>query len=103
MKRMVTKLVAGTPSVKFYDDVRNTYQQDINYLKEYVDGVGVRNQIQLTADKKNTIFRGYTEPEAGLAKLNDLWYRISAMEIAKCSSLMGLTGDHLNYRCDICR
>ncbi len=30
MKRMVTKLVAGTPSVKFYDDVRNTYQQDIN-------------------------------------------------------------------------
>ena len=77
MKRMVTKLVAGTPSVKFYDDVRNTYQQDINYLKDYVDGVenGVRNQIQLTADKKNTIFRGYTEPEVGLAKLNDLWYK----------------------------
>ena len=77
MKRMVTKLVAGTPSVKFYDDVRNTYQQDINYLKDYVDGVenGVRNQIQLTADKKNTIFRGYTEPAEGLAKLNDLWYK----------------------------
>ena len=77
MKRMVTKLVAGTPSVKFYDDVRNTYQQDINYLKDYVDGVenGVRNQIQLTADKKNTIFRGYTEPSEGLAKSGDLWYK----------------------------
>ena len=77
MKRMVTKLVAGTPSVKFYDDVRNTYQQDINYLKDYIDAIenGVRNQIQLTADGKNTIFRGYTEPEAGLAKLNDLWYK----------------------------
>jgi hypothetical protein len=77
MKRMVTKLVAGTPSVKFYDDVRNTYQQDINYLKDYVDDMenGVRNQIQLTADGKNTIFRGYTEPSADIAKVNDLWYK----------------------------
>ena len=77
MKRMVTKLVAGTPSVKFYDDVRNTYQQDINYLKDYVDSMenGVRNQIQLTADKKNTIFRGYSEPSEGLAKSGDLWYK----------------------------
>lgn len=77
MKRMVTKLVAGTPSVKFYDDVRNTYQQDINYLKDYIDSMenGVRNQIQLTADGKNTIFRGYTEPSADIAKVNDLWYK----------------------------
>lgn len=77
MKRMVTKLVAGTPSVKFYDDVRNTYQTDINYLKDYVDDMenGVRNQIQLTADGKNTIFRGYTEPSADIAKVNDLWYK----------------------------
>ena len=77
MKRMVTKLVAGTPSVKFYDDVRNTYQTDINYLKDYVDSMenGVRNQIQLTADGKNTIFRGYTEPSADIAKVNDLWYK----------------------------
>ena len=36
---------------------------------------GVRNQIQLTADKKNTIFRGYTEPTADIAKVNDLWYK----------------------------
>ena len=77
MKRMVTKLVAGTPSVKFYDDVRNTYQTDINYLKDYVDSMenGVRNQIQLTADGKNTIFRGYTEPSADIAKVNDMWYK----------------------------
>ena len=77
MKRMVTKLVAGTPSVKFYDDVRNTYQQDINYLKDYIDSMenGVRNQIQLTADGKNTIFRGYTEPSADISKANDLWYK----------------------------
>lgn len=77
MKRMVTKLVAGTPSVKFYDDVRNTYQTDINYLKDYIDSIenGVRNQIQLTADGKNTIFRGYTEPTEGLAKDGDLWYK----------------------------
>ena len=77
MKRMVTKLVAGTPSVKFYDDVRNTYQQDINYLKDYADTIvnGVRNQIQLTADSKNTIFRGYTEPTSDISKKDDLWYK----------------------------
>ena len=77
MKRMVTKLVAGTPSVKFYDDVRNTYQQDINYLKDYIDSIenGVRNQIQLTADGKNTIFRGYTTPPEGVAKDGDMWYK----------------------------
>lgn len=63
--------------VKFYDDVCNTYQKDINYLKDYVDDMenGVRNQIQLTADGKNTIFRGYTEPSADIAKVNDLWYK----------------------------
>ena len=77
MKRMVTKLVAGTPSVKFYDDVRNTYQEDINYLKDYADTIvnGVRNQIQLTADSKNTIFRGYTEPTSDISKKDDLWYK----------------------------
>ena len=35
----------------------------------------MRNQIELTADKKNTIFRGYSEPSEGLAKSGDLWYK----------------------------
>ena len=77
MARRIKKLTAGTPSVTFYDSVRNTYQEDINYLKDYADTIvnGVRNQIQLTADSKNTIFRGYTEPSEGLAKSGDLWYK----------------------------
>ncbi len=77
MRKMVKKLTAGTPSVTFYDSVRNTYQDDINYLKDYADTIvnGVRNQIQLTADSKNTIFRGYTEPSGDIAKVNDLWYK----------------------------
>ena len=77
MARRIKKLTAGTPSVTFYDSVRNTYQEDINYLKDYADTIvnGVRNQIQLTADGKNTIFRGYTEPAEGLAKSGDLWYK----------------------------
>ena len=77
MARRIKKLTAGTPSVTFYDSVRNTYQDDINYLKDYADTIvnGVRNQIQLTADSKNTIFRGYTEPSGDIAKVNDLWYK----------------------------
>ena len=77
MRKMVKKLTAGTPSVTFYDSVRNTYQDDINYLKDYADTIvnGVRNQIQLTADSKNTIFRGYTEPTSDISKKDDLWYK----------------------------
>ena len=77
MARMVKKLTAGTPSVTFYDSVRNTYSADINYLRDYMDTTlnGVRNQIQLTADGKNTIFRGYTEPTGDVAKPKDLWYK----------------------------
>lgn len=77
MARRIKKLTAGTPSVTFYDSVRNTYQEDINYLKDYVDNIenGVRNQIQLTADGKNRIFRGYTEPSADIAKDGDMWYK----------------------------
>ena len=77
MARRIKKLTAGTPSVTFYDSVRNTYQQDINYLKDYADTIvnGVRNQIQLTADSKNTIFRGYTEPTSDISKKDDLWYK----------------------------
>ena len=77
MARRIKKLTAGTPSVTFYDSVRNTYQEDINYLKDYADTIvnGVRNQIQLTADSKNTIFRGYTEPTSDISKKDDLWYK----------------------------
>ena len=77
MARRIKKLTAGTPSVTFYDSVRNTYQEDINYLKDYADTIvnGVRNQIQLTADSKNTIFRGYTEPSSDISKKDDLWYK----------------------------
>lgn len=77
MARRIKKLTAGTPSVTFYDSVRNTYQEDINYLKDYADTIvnGVRNQIQLTADSKNTIFRGYTEPPSDISKKDDLWYK----------------------------
>ena len=77
MRKMVKKLTAGTPSVTFYDSVRNSYAQDINYLKDYLDGemYGIRNLVQLTADGKNTIFRGYTEPSGDLAKPKDLWYK----------------------------
>ena len=77
MARRIKKLTAGTPSVTFYDSVRNVYQEDINYLKDYVDDMenGVRNQIQLTADGKNTIFRGYTTPPEGVAKDGDMWYK----------------------------
>lgn len=78
MKEMVTKLVAGTPSSNFYKDIQNTYLRDANAeMREYVAGIenGVRNLVQLTADSKNTIFRGYTQPDISISKPKDLWYK----------------------------
>ena len=71
------RLKAGSPSGSFYDNVKNTYKQDISQIRKYVDGVenGLRNVIQASSDGKNKIFRGYTEPPIGLAKVNDLWFK----------------------------
>ena len=71
------RIKAGSPSGSFYDNVKNTYKQDISQIRKYVDGVenGLKNVIQASADGLNKIFRGYTEPPVGLAKVNDLWFK----------------------------
>lgn len=74
----VVSLTAGSPSTGFYDEVKNSYQQDIRHLRTYVEGMenGVRNIIQISTDGKNRIFRGYTEPPQDISKENDIWFKL---------------------------
>lgn len=77
MLQQVTNIVAGTKSTDLYSDVKKSYQQDISELQKYVNGMenGIRNVIQISADGKNRIFRGYTEPDISISVLNDVWYK----------------------------
>lgn len=77
MKEQVTSLVAGSTSTGLYDAIQGDYQYDITELQKYVSNMenGVLNVIQLTADSKNRIFRGYTQPDVSISKEGDLWYK----------------------------
>lgn len=77
MSEQVEHITAGSERYTMYQDVQKTYSDNIDKLKEYVDTVenGIYNTIRITADEKNNIFSGYTQPDESLVKDNDLWYK----------------------------
>lgn len=77
MSEMVESFVAGNVRSSMLDDAQKRYEENLDKVKEYVDTVenGIYNSIRYTADQKNNIFSGYTEPDESLVKTNDLWYK----------------------------
>lgn len=73
----VTKIVAGNAKYNIYEDMAKSYSDSTDKLKEYIKTVenGIYNTIRVTADGKNNIFSGYTEPNSSLSKVDDIWYK----------------------------
>lgn len=77
LTEQVISLKAGDTSSTFYESNKYEYGYEVNQLKKYIYTVenGLRNYVQISANGKNTIFRGYTEPDKSISHEGDLWFK----------------------------
>lgn len=77
LRERVISFTAGSQKSTFYDSVKKEYDHNAETLKEYIRTVenGIYNSIRITADGKNNIFSGYTQPDESLLKVDDIWYK----------------------------
>lgn len=72
-----TSITAGDVSGTFYESSKKDYDKTISALQQYVTKSqnGLRNYVQISANGKNKVYRGYTEPDISLAIEGDLWFK----------------------------